>query len=64
MLVFFKLLNLKDKAILTIIFTQVYTVNQVLFTPFLICKWSVKNLSTTKISESKHLLQDEYFVSE
>lgn len=32
--------------------TGVYTVNQALF----------KNLSTTKISESKHLFQDEYFL--
>lgn len=32
--------------------TGVYTVNQALF----------KNLSRTKISESKHLFQDEYFL--
>lgn len=42
--------------------TSEYTVNQALFTSFLICNWLLKNLSTTKISESKHLFQDEYFL--
>lgn len=41
--------------------TGEYTVNQALFTSFLICNWLLKNLSTTKISESKHYFKISTF---